>query len=327
MSRFAKTPKGKRLGRYGRRLVTAAVLAYLVYRVSAIGWDEVWASLPRTPWFYVLFAGIYFTQPLTQAVIYQKIWPTSLRSLIPAALIKRVYDREVLSYSGDVYLYGWARDRLRLSALDVFHSIKDNAIVSSIASTGIAFGLLAYFVASGAVPLPDLAAGEWWAYGGGALCIGVIVAVAVRKLWRSMFKLPLQLLGVLFALHVFRIALAQVLQVTQWSVVEPTIPLEVWFAFLAAQIMTGRIPLLPSKDLLFLAAGIEMAGAVNVAPALIAGLLGTQSVLDKAGNFVAFVGFTLWMRWGGTEPEVTDEELASLPGTLDDSRHAASSTS
>ena len=297
---------------------TGAIAAYLIYRVGRIGWTTVWEALPRTPWFYVLFAGIYLVQPLTQALIYQTVWPTSFRTLLPGALVKRVYDREVLSYSGDVYLYFWGRRRLSLSVHDAFHTIKDNAIVSSIASTGIAFGLLAAFVMTGAVPLPETIASNLWAFAIGGGLLLVVVGIALSKLRHSMFVLPVSVLGILFGLNAARILTAQALQVTQWSIVEPSVPLGVWFTFLAVQIMTGRIPLLPSKDLLFVAVSLELAGTVEVPTALIAGLLGVQSVLDKGTNFIVFTGVTLWNRWHGVESVVGEEDVDALPGDLND---------
>ena len=305
--RFSRSQRGKTILKRTRQLVTAAVLGYLVYRMADIGWENVVLSLPRTPWFYIIFGGIFFVQPVTQALIYQKIWPTSFRSLLPATLVKRVYDKEVLSYSGDVYLYTWARKALPLPSLEIFHGIKDNAILSSIASTGIAFGLLAFFVMSGIMPLPDAVQNNIWMYVIGTVFILVILIAVGVQIRKSVFKLPGRILGLLLGLHAGRILLAQALQITAWMVVEPEVPVEIWFAFLAVQIMTGRIPLLPSKDLIFVAIGIEMAGTINLDPALIAGLLGMQSVIDKSTNVTAFAIFTTWQRWKGTTTDLDTE--------------------
>ena len=108
---FADTPQGKRWLQYVRYGGTLGIAVYLVYRLSTIGWTEIGAALPRTPWFYVLFGVLYLIQPITQALIYQIIWPVRALNLLPATLVKRVYDRELLNYSGDVYLYIWARNR------------------------------------------------------------------------------------------------------------------------------------------------------------------------------------------------------------------------
>lgn len=315
---FAKTSRGRWSMRQLRRGGTVVIAGYLAYRIGTLGWAEVWAYLPRTPWFYVLFAAIYLVQPLTQSLIYQTVWPTQLRTLFPAALVKRVYDREVLSYSGDVYLYFWGRSRLGLSVRKAFHIIKDNAIVSSIASTSIAFGLLALFVLSGTLPLPEAIAANVWTYAIGALLLAVIVGVALSKLRHSMFSLPGHVLWLLFGLNLARILTAQGLQVAQWTVVDPSVPLAIWLTFLAAQIMTGRIPFLPSKDLLFIAIGLELAGVVQVPEALIAGLLGVQSVLNKGVNFIVFITVSLWNQWHGVPSVIQPGTEDDLPGALND---------
>jgi hypothetical protein len=88
----------------------------------------------------------------------------------------------------------------------------------------------------------------------------------------------------------------KVLLVAEWSVALPEIALSVWMVFQAVQIVTSRIPLLPGRDLIFMAAGIELAGSVEVSRAAIAGLLGVHSVLDKTLNLAVFAGVSAWER-------------------------------
>jgi hypothetical protein len=176
------------------------------------------------------------------------------------------------------------------------HSIKDNAIISSGASTTVAFGLLGAFFLTGTVVLPEFVVRHGVAYAvGGAFIAAVTIYVAV-KFRRAVLRLSGRLLLILLTLHVSRLLLVQILQILQWKVVIPEIGLTVWFTFLAVQIILQGIPLLPSRDLLFATAGIEMAGAMEISRSAIAGLFVLQSVLDKATNLIAFVAVTLWDR-------------------------------
>ena len=77
-------------------------------------------------------------------------------------------------------------------------------------------------------------------------------------------------------------------QVVQWMVVMPEVSLQTWFSFLAVLLVISRIPLLPSRDLIFVGAGIELSRFLDVPPAPIAGMLLVQSVLDKLLNLVLF---------------------------------------
>lgn len=294
---FSNSPFGKRLLKGLRRSITVGVVGYLAYRLWTIGWEEVWGSVPETPWFYILFLGIYLVLPVFQTLIFSILWGQSVYALFPPMLKKRVYNKDVLSYSGEVYLYLWGEKRVpHWSEMDLLHSIKDNAVMSSVASTAVAFGLLGTFFLTETITLPEFIVRHGVAYGlGGGLIAAVIIYVAI-KFRRTLLGLSLRLLAILFGLHVCRLLLVQALQILQWEVAVPEVSLIAWFTFLAVQIVMQGIPLLPSRDLLFATAGIEMAGALEISRAAIAGLFVVQSVLDKATNLVAFLGVTLWDR-------------------------------
>jgi hypothetical protein len=265
--------------------------------MTMFGWAEFWQSMPRTPWFYVIFAGMYLTLPIFQSIIFGLIWGKSPRELLPPAIKKRVYNKDVLSYSGDVYLYFWARQRLPdQTDRDLMHAIKDNAILSAVASTFVAFGLLAGLLFSGYVALPDsIAQNELLYLAGAIIVIGIVIAVGIN--FRSVvFGLAGRILASVFGLHVARLLIVMTLQILEWKVVVPEVELEIWFTFLSLQIITGRIPFLPSGDLIFMAAGIELAGAVQVSKAAIAGVLGVHSVLDKGLNLILFAIVSVWDR-------------------------------
>lgn len=324
--RFSSSTRGQWVLWTLRQALTAGVVGYLIYRMSQIGWADIWTSMPRTPWFYVIFAGIYLTLPIFQSIIFGVIWERSPVTLLPPALKKRVYNKDVLSYSGDVYLYFWARDRVAdWTDLELLHSLKDNAILSSVASTIVAFGLLAGFLFSGYVALPDTIIEHEVLYlVGGILVGGIVIAVGVN--FRSVvFGLAGRTLATVFGLHIVRLLVVMTLQVLEWNVVMPEVALEIWFTFLSLQIITTRIPFLPSRDLIFLAAGIELAGAVQVSKAAIAGVLGVHSVLDKGLNLLLFAVVSAWDR----EPpaaslEGTDE--ATAPGAVLEGEQAAAAS-
>jgi len=308
---FADSQRGQRILWWLRQLLTAAVVAYLVYRLSQIGWVEIWQSLPRTPWFYIIFAGMYLILPTFQALIFGLIWSLSPLKIFPASLKKRVYNKDVLSYSGDVYLYFWARERLERPGREIMHAIKDNAIVSSVTSTLVAFGLLAAFLFSGVVAVPEIVGDNGMLYvAGTALVLGVLIAAGVR-FRRNVFWLSGRLLIGISALHFVRLLAVMSLQVLEWEVVIPEVELEVWFTYLAVQIMVTRIPFLPSRDLVFLAFGIELAGAVQVSKAAIAGVLGVHSVLDKGLNLLLFSAVSAWDRRLGDGAAMPDANGAS----------------
>jgi hypothetical protein len=316
--RFSQSPSGQWILWGLRQALTVTVVGYLIYRMSQIGWAEIWASMPRTPWFYVIFAGMYLTLPIFQAIIFGIVWQRSPLDLLPATVKKRVYNKDVLSYSGDLYLYFWARERIReWTDTELLHAIKDNAIVSSVASTIVAFGLLAAFLFSGLVALPDTIAENEILYTVAAIVVAAVLIGVGITFRQSVFGLAGRLLGVLFLLHIARLLVVMTLQILEWEVVVPEVELEIWFTFLSLQIITGRIPFLPSRDLIFMAAGIELAGAVQVSKAAIAGVLGVHSVLDKSINLIMFAAVSAWDRemlesFPDPEEAAPDPEEASV---------------
>jgi hypothetical protein len=282
---------GKQVIRMFTILFTAAIIAYLVYKLTLIGWDNVWHSLPHTPWFYILLLAMFFSLPVFQVMIYRVAWKVDVKpwALFLALLNKRVLDKDVLGYSGEMYLYLWARKNVKQPDKEILHVLKDNVILSSAASTLVAVSLLILFFTLGRVQLP-----KKWVHPNithitvlvfcGVLITGL--AITFRK--RILFLKRKEILAI-FALHIGRLLFVQGLQVIQWAVVKPEIPILNWMTLLAVQIMITRIPLLPSRDLVFLGTGIEMSAFIEISTSSMAGMLLASSVINKVLNLVFFI--------------------------------------
>ena len=311
------TPVVRRLKRYACGAVTLGVGAYLVYQVTHIGGRAVVEALPTTPWFYVLFGALYLMLPLVQTAVFRWIWGTPWAATFGAVLKKRVYNKDVLDYAGEAYLYTWARRHAAATPRAVAHAIKDNAILSGAASLLVALALLAALVGGGLVDLaalgvtapdgaalgvmaPDGAASDGTTGGGLYLVLGAAGLLAggvlVYRFRARVFALPTRQLAGILALHVARNVAAPALQVLQWAVVLPDVPLAAWATLLAVQVVALRLPILPSRDLLFLTAGLKLAGPLALDPAALAGLLGVHSLLDKGANLALFTAVTVQER-------------------------------
>jgi long-chain acyl-CoA synthetase len=92
------------------------------------------------------------------------------------------------------------------------------------------------------------------------------------------------------------------LLILSWEAVIPDISISVWFTFLAMMIVINRIPFLPSKDLLFLGASIELSRHLEVATDSIAGMLLVYSVLGKIFNLIVF----LLINYFGRDPDAKE---------------------
>ncbi len=296
---WLQTPTGRRLQRYGRLLFVTGVVGWLLYRLTQIGWQAVYEGLPRTPWFYVLWVGLYFLLPATEAFIYRALWKIRWGRVFSVLVRKRVLNTDVLGYSGEVYLYLWARRYTDRPDGHLLRTIKDNTILSSVASTVAVVLLVAGAVLSGQFALVDLlgqAADPVYIAAGG-LAFGVLGVLAVR-FRRAIFYVPGRTAAALLSVHVLRFFAMYVLQVLQWWVVLPEAPLRVWATILVVGTVTNRIPFLPATDLLALGAVLGMTPLLEASAAVLAGMLVVRSVLDRTANAVLFV-LTSWLerRW------------------------------
>lgn len=314
-SAFARTRRGQRTLKALNGLLMLGVLGYLAVELTAIGWDAIWRSLPTTPWFYVLFALLYVSLPVAEVFIYRVTWAFDGWRSFPAFIKKRVYNRDVMGYSGEVYFFAWARRHLGLPDAEILKTIRDNNILSSVASTAVAVALLGVFVMAGHVSLTDWIgdrAGTYALVGAAGLAVLAPILLRYRRYLFSMaWKPALLILGI----QAGRLVLGQVMQIAQWEVVIPEVEMGVWFTFAAVSIILTRIPFLPNQNLIFLGAGVELSGMMDVPTAALAGMLLVTSVLDKAVNVTLFALISLGerRRRAAAAAEADAEADAALP--------------
>ena len=285
-----KSPLGRRLLTGLRWGFMAAILAYLAYQFTDIGWRRVWTSLPTTPWFYILLLLMYATLPLTEVVLYGKIWDAKAGPLLPALLRKRVLNNDVLGYSGEAYFSLWAHRHTPLEYREIFETIKDNTILSSVASTSVAFLLLTIFFLSGQIELlTQSLPGDPSTLAAGIAIVILVVSVGVN-FRRTIFSLPPSVLFFIAAGHFVRFVLNNGFQVTQWAVVIPDVSVGNWITLLALHIVIQQVPFVPSRGLVFMSAGVGLSGPLQIPEAALASMLLAQTLLDRALNFLTYVG-------------------------------------
>lgn len=286
---------GQRTGTWARRAFTAGLVAFLVWNLARRGITagDVWRSLPSTPLFYLFWLALYVLLPTVETAIYARIWRLSPRELVPVMLRKRVLSQDVLGYSGEVFLYGWARQRLGPPPPDgtgppVALHIKDNILLSSFASVLSAAVIIGAVLLTGhhniaeAFPNP----GPIYAVlGTVALVFVVTMATRARK---AVFTLPPRDLAVLAGLHVLRFTLANIFLLLLWEVSVPGLPLRVWATLLVVNVVIDRVPFIPATDLVFVNTALALAAPMGVPPEAITGVLVGKAALDKLLNAALF---------------------------------------
>jgi len=288
VSSFFRSEKGKKTGLWSRRFINVGVVIWLIYELSFVGWLNVWQSLPTQPLFYVIFFFLYFQLPFFEILIYRINWTfDSIRS-IPVFLMKNIYNKDVLGYSGEVYFYLWAQKVLSYKKIDVFKIIKDNNIISSISSTMVAFSLLSIFFFTDQIKIIDWIVQDTENYIWGGVTLLLVIVILVIKFRRFVISMPLRNAYKIFGIHAARLTLNLFLVVVMYDIVIPDTPMYIWFTLLSVEIILSRIPFLPNRDLIFTGMGIGLAEGLQISASAVAAILLTRTVLGKIMNLSFF---------------------------------------
>lgn len=282
-------PEAKKAGKLLHYLLLVGIIGLLIYQVTRIGWSDVLGSLPTHPLFYIIFFVIFLSLPINEYAIYRLIWRIPFVSGMLALLKKRVFNKDVLGFSGEVYLFVWVEREMGVRRDRAWKIIKDNAIVSSMASTFFAVVVLAVLLLSGQILIAQHFIEYDVTYVIAAVIVSAILGALGYRFRRWIFLLPLSTLALIFGLHVLRLGATSGLQLVQWAVVIPELSWSVWFTLLALMIVTSRIPLLPARDLAFISLAVEVSTLMGVASAPIVAMLLVNSALDKGMNLLSFV--------------------------------------
>lgn len=290
---FRKTPLGKKFFQFGSYLIQAVVIGVILYQLTDIGWNNFFSSLPTHPGFYLLFLFIYFLLPFAEIIAYKIIWNLKFIKSIPIFIKKRIFNKDVMGYSGELVLMQWAVSSKSVNGKEAFKDIRDMNIISSAASTLVALGILIIFIATGTIRVMDyLFSRSIWDYVIALFFVTLLLLTAYR--FRSyLFSMPLKPAAKVFSIHFIRMLLVYCAQIFQWHLVLPDISLEVWFTFLSINIVISRIPFIPNHELVATGTNIEVAKLLQAPVAGVAGVFLVHNVLDKLLNLVFYLYFSM----------------------------------
>lgn len=233
-------------------------------------------ALPASPSFWLAIALLYFALPGADWLIFRKLWR------LPAAgfavlLRKRISNEMLVAYSGEAYFYLWARRNAGLTNAP-FGAIKDVAILSAFAANLVTLALAGF-----ALPfLKELALGQYAA----ATMISIATMIALSALpllfARRLFTLPRGTLVWITGIHLGRLFVTTAALGFAWHVAMPEAPLGLWLVLATLRLVVSRLPLLPSKDLLFATIAIFLIGHDSA----VATLMATTTALMLVGHLL-----------------------------------------
>ena len=229
--------------------------------------DAVLATVARLPiGVWPIFALLYLTQPAFDYVIFRRLWNMPLAGFA-ALLRKNVINEVVLGYSGEAFLYVWAR-RAGSAVAAPFAAIKDVNIVSALMGNLLTLALTAI----SATRLRDLDLARNL---GPALWSGLIpvaISLALLAFGRRVFSLRLPELVWVATVAGLRLVVWTGLTVLVWSLAMPQVTADLWVVLLAIRFLVSRLPLISNKDLVFGNLMLLLLGAQSPVAVLLAAL-------------------------------------------------------
>lgn len=292
------SPKGKRASRFATYFFQVVIIGVIFYQLTGIGWGEIYRSLPTTPFFYLLFLFIYFLLPFSEVLAYRICWDIPYFGSIPIFIKKRIFNKDVMGYSGELVLMQWAASKGSMGQKQAFKDIRDMNIISSAASTFVALGLLALLLLTGQIRALDYLFDTEAISGYSSLeyVIGFIVLIIVSgiayRFRKYLFSMSWEISSKVFLIHSCRMVILYAAQILQWYIVLPDVSIEIWFTFLSVNIVISRIPFLPSQELVATGTNIELAKVVNAPVAAVTGLFLVHDVLGKILNLVFYLYYS-----------------------------------
>ncbi len=260
-------------------LVSAALLACVLVQLSRAPAATLHQVVHFSPAFWAVFVLLYLAQPLSELVIFGRLWrlpPSGLGVLLRKGVINEI----VLGYSGEVYLYLWARRRAGMGGAP-FAAIKDVSILSALAGNALTLGMLA--VSAPAIHRLDLGRflgpAIWSGVGVVALSLAIIV------LGRRVFSLRRSELAFVTRVHLLRVATTTGLTILLWSLALPLVAMGMWVVLATLRLLVARLPFLTNKELVF----ANLAFAVVGPHSPVGLLLGTLAVVTLAAH-LAVIG-------------------------------------
>lgn len=244
----------------------ATSFALIVVILSSIGdlrWDTLANAISTSPLFWLLFAAYYLAGPLSEWVIYRRLWAIPIGG-IPALLRKTVSNELLLGYLGEAQFYAWARSNGAITAAP-FGAIKDVTVLSALTGNIATLIILAFawpFVQANLLaPSADTI----------FLSLGVVLITSFLALLirRRLFTLPARDLWFITGIHSVRIVAVIALAGLMWHVALPGIAVALWLVLAALRMLVSRLPLIPNKDIAFAGLAAFLVGQDQAITALL----------------------------------------------------------
>jgi hypothetical protein len=234
-----------------------------VLQLGQIDAQQLQNALPQNLWFLPVLLALYFALPVADWIIFRRLWALPVSGFF-ILLAKRIGNEVLISYSGEVYFYLWARKRSDLTAAP-FGAIKDVNILSALAANLVALLLLA-------LTYPFVSQLNLGAYTDtSVICAAAILLMSfvILLFSRRVFTLERTQLWWIFGIHILRLSAGVLLCALLWLIMLPGPHFGFWLVLSMIRLLVGRLPFLPNKEALFAVIAVFLVGQDSAVSTLI----------------------------------------------------------
>jgi hypothetical protein len=278
----ALKPERKLWSTWLSRVLSGALLIALVLQLGQIDAKQLHNALPQNLWFLPVLLALYFALPIADWIIFRRLWALPASGFF-ILLAKRIGNEVLISYSGEVYFYLWARKSTDLIAAP-FGAIKDVNILSALAANLVALLLLL-------LTYPFLSQLHLGVYTDtSVICAAAMLMLSFVILFfsRRVFTLERTQLWWIFGVHILRLSAGVLLCALLWFIILPGPHFGFWLVLSMVRLLVGRLPFLPNKEALFAVIAIFLVGQDSAVSTLIT--LTATAILALHILFAAMLG-------------------------------------
>jgi len=257
--------------------LSVAILAVVAWQLRALNFADIIKSIPRNPWFWVVFFVYYWFGIVCEFYIFKRLWNIPSEGIIALAR-KNVSNVLLIDYLGEAYFYAWARKKMKM-VTSPFGAVKDVAILSAVVSNVVTLVMVAV-----AYPYAgELDLGVTGKALAGSVGLIALISILVVAFGKRLLSLSRGNLWFVSGVHLTRVIVSEGLLALCWSLALPHVPLTMWLVLATVKMLLSRLPLISNRDVIFAGVAVFLVGRdieIQVLMALMAtlGLLANVTV-------------------------------------------------
>lgn len=254
--RLALAPLKVRNGMGHMVSVAASIAVFLLVSLQLFhfGFGRLFEMLPSAPAFFLILLALHLVLPLSEWVIYRRLWALPFSGLAPL-LRKGVINDLVLSYGGELYLYDWARKRMK-EGMAPFQAIKDVSILSAMVANLVTVAM----VAATAPWVAKVVPAGYMVPLTSSIVLLLAIPLLIGLFANRVFSLTRSDIWFVSSVHIVRVLATVILMAALWMCVLPEIAFHHLLALQTLRLLVSRMPLVPNDEILFASITILLVG-------------------------------------------------------------------